>query len=172
MPSQCVDHQREPDMADTNGNFLPDCDMVNPAANRECGPLSNPAFGTVVVGRAMTRRPDRLGKTRVQLGNLGLASSTSSCPGVGERDVFRRPRQLLATDNVLIRQQITTRTGITAPVDALLPGGGGNRFAGSRCQAGQTCHEQPGDVREELRDQTEVYNGVDLTVNARLSRAH
>jgi hypothetical protein len=31
---------------DRNGNFVPDCNLADPAANGECGPISNPAFAT------------------------------------------------------------------------------------------------------------------------------
>jgi hypothetical protein len=30
---------------DTNGNYLPDCDLASRAANRECGPMANQNFG-------------------------------------------------------------------------------------------------------------------------------
>ena len=34
--------------SDANGNYVPDCDMLNPATNQECGPLANTTFGQVV----------------------------------------------------------------------------------------------------------------------------
>ena len=30
---------------DANGNYVPDCELLNPDANGECGPLSNRNFG-------------------------------------------------------------------------------------------------------------------------------
>ena len=32
---------------DANRNFVPECDLISPAANGECGPLANNAFGVV-----------------------------------------------------------------------------------------------------------------------------
>ena len=32
--------------ADANGNFVPDCNLANRAANGECGPLANQNFGS------------------------------------------------------------------------------------------------------------------------------
>src|SRR5262249_39034397 len=37
---------------DANGNYVPDCDLTNLAANGECGTISNNKFGTVVPGTA------------------------------------------------------------------------------------------------------------------------
>ena len=36
---------------DTNGNFVPDCDLRSPLVNAECGALSNVLFGQSVITR-------------------------------------------------------------------------------------------------------------------------
>ena len=33
-----------------NGNYVPDCDLANFGANGECGPMSNPNFGSTQAG--------------------------------------------------------------------------------------------------------------------------
>ena len=36
--------------ADANRNFVPNCDLLNPALNGECGPISNNRFGQATPG--------------------------------------------------------------------------------------------------------------------------
>ena len=38
---------------DANGNYVPDCDLVNQNANGECEAISNRNFGSTVPGRRM-----------------------------------------------------------------------------------------------------------------------
>ena len=55
---------------DTNGNFLPDCDLANRGQNGECGPLQNQNFGNpVVTTRYVGFRAERLRRASVQLGH-------------------------------------------------------------------------------------------------------
>ena len=56
---------------DANRNYVPECDLLNVAANGECGALSNENFGTVVTNLTYdTRHADRVGKAEFQLGGL------------------------------------------------------------------------------------------------------
>ena len=41
--------------ADGNGNWVPDCDLLNPNANGECGAMSDRRFGTAIPSQS----PDR-----------------------------------------------------------------------------------------------------------------
>ena len=43
---------------DANGDFVPDCDLLDPAANGECGRSSSPSFGTPRSGNSYD--PDTL----------------------------------------------------------------------------------------------------------------
>jgi len=104
-----------------------------PGGEPRCGPLSNPAFGTVVV---RTRYDDDV---RTGFGKRGYNWETSAglqhelLPRVSvNATYFRRSYgNFLATDNVFeyasrLRPVLHHGTG-----GCLTPGGGGNRFAGS-----------------------------------------
>jgi hypothetical protein len=74
------------------------------------------------------------------------------------------------TDNVLVGPQDYSPYCVTAPADARLPGGGGQPICGlldlNRDKVGQL--DRVGTFAGNFGDQFEHWNGVDLTVNARL----
>src|SRR6185436_1621196 len=116
---------------DANRNFVPDCNLLNPAANDECLAISNANFGTVV--RGSTFDPDLVegwGKR-----NYNWEFSTSVQQQVLPRvsvDVgyFRRwYGNFLVTDNRALSAADFDTFSLTAPADARLPGGGGYTVA-------------------------------------------
>src|SRR5690606_35364277 len=56
---------------DANGNFTPDCDLLNPAGSGECGPYSNQAFGQALP--SSTFDPDLLEGFGVRIYNWEFA---------------------------------------------------------------------------------------------------
>lgn len=112
---------------DTSGNFVPDCDLFNKAANGECGAMANQNLGTVVRGRDYN--PDlRTGFNKRQYNwEFGLSVQHE----LGRRttvDVgyFRRSYgNFIVYDDRAVGPDDYTKFSITAPVDPRLPGGGG-----------------------------------------------
>ena len=124
---------------DANGNFVPDCNLLNARANGECGPIDNAAFGAVadvapgaVVGR----------------GGVVSVSDPDMLQGWGRREyfwgwtagvqheLFPRVSAEVSYDRRSYRNHVVTQNrattaadydpfSITAPVDPRLPGGGG-----------------------------------------------
>jgi hypothetical protein len=169
---------------DANRNFVPDCDLLNRAANGECGPWSDLSFGQPVG----TRFADGLleGFNR-QYHNWQASVSLQHelLPGVGVNIGYYRTwyggdgggsnvpgaeTNLFVTDNQRVTPADFNHYCITAPVDSRLPGGGGNQLCGLY-DVRPALFGQVENVVRSASDfggqLTRVYNGVDLTVNAR-----
>jgi hypothetical protein len=171
---------------DRNGDFVPQCDLLNTAANGECGPLSNNGFGTL---RILTHYdPSYIEGWQKRNGDwegmIGLQQELR--PGLSlNASYHRRSYFNFACGFVYLSanigppcpayNQLTTPSNydpycITAPSDPRLPGGGGNPICGlfdiNPSKFGQvnnlvTAASRFGNV-------TEVFNGVDVTVNGQL----
>lgn len=172
---------------DTNGNFVPDCDLVNPQANGECRAMANPAFGGTVPGTTydpevlrgwgvreynwefsaavqhelLPRVSTEIGYFRRWYGNLGLGTPTGGSGGVSL--VTMDDRNLSAAD--------FDTFCVTAPSDPRLPRGGGYEVCGLYDLKPEKFG-LPSDnlvtFSKNYGDQVQLFNGVDFSVNARL----
>jgi hypothetical protein len=155
------------------GNFFPDCDLTNPAANFECG------AGVAIFGRqvpALSYDP----KTYTGFGNRGYSWEFST--GVQQElmtrvsvDVsyFRRIYgNFLVTDNRAIAPSDYDRFSITVPNNPLLPSAGSVITDLYDLNPSKTIGGTPVDNYQTFASnygkQIEHWNGVDLNVNARL----
>ena len=165
---------------DANGDFVPDCDLLNPAANGECGRWSGPfgSFGATGRGRVGRRSFGEFDRDLLEGWgrrdynwefSAGVQQELS--PGVAaEFGYFRRVYgNFLVTDNRAITTADFTEFSVTGPVDPRLPGGGGQVFSGLHDINPDKFGEQdPFTTRaSNFGDQEEYWQGVDLTVNAR-----
>ena len=90
-----------------------------------------------------------------------------------ELSYFRRAQgHFTTTDNLDVAPSDFNSYCVTAPTDSRLPNGGGYQICGllrHRADEVRPGEQQPGHVCRQLRGkQTEVFNGVDFAMNARL----
>jgi hypothetical protein len=154
-------------------NFAPDCDLLNPAANGECGPISNQAFGNPVPSinydPAIT---DGWGKRGFNWeGSVGVQQELVSNVALDVGYFRRWYGNFLATDNTLVTAADFDQFSVVAPTDSRLPGGGGhvvsNLYNVVPARFGQTNNLLT--FAENFGTQMENWQGVDVTLNARLA---
>ena len=118
--------------ADTNGNYVPDCDLQNRAANGECGAFQNARFGTIVSTRRYAEDVLTGWGARDYSWQAQLSAQHELRPGMAVNAGYYRTwfANFSATDNLAVTPADYTPYCITAPIDPRLPGGGGNQLCG------------------------------------------
>src|SRR3989449_556957 len=115
-------------------NYVPDCDLMNPATNGECGPWSDLNFSRIRV--STTRRADdaREGFNKQNYNWQGSISVQHQLrPNMGLNVGYFRTWYggFLAVDNQLVTPADYDPFCVTAPVDSRLPGSvSGKQFCG------------------------------------------
>ena len=151
---------------DSNGDFIPQDD--------ELGPLANPNFGRL--NRVTTFDPDLLTGTGKRGYNWEAQASIQHelRSGLSVKVDYTRHwfRNMLVNDNLLVSPSDYSPFCVTAPVDARLPGGGGNQICGfydiNPNKFGQV--QNVVSLDKKFGKISDVYDGVDLTLTARLPR--
>ncbi|MGH9254652.1 MAG: carboxypeptidase regulatory-like domain-containing protein [Vicinamibacterales bacterium] len=158
-----------------SGNYVPDCELLNPAANGECGAWSDQSFGRQ---RLSTRNaPDSLEGFNQQFHNWQASVSVQHelTQGLALNVGYFRTWYggFLATQN-----QAVAGAGsfdaycVTAPADRRLPGGGGNQICGLY-DVNPALFGRVDNLVTQASNygtQTQVYNGVDVTLNGRFGQ--
>ena len=156
------------------GNFVPDCDLRSPVANGECGPWSNLTFGTNAI--SVRNAPDAVtgfnGQDYNWQGSVSVQHELR--PGVALNAGYFRTwyGNFLATRN----QAVNPATDydeycFTAPTDSRLSNSG-ERMCGLYDIKPALFGRVDNLVTQmsHFGDQTQVYNGVDLTMSARFGQ--
>ena len=117
-----------------DGNFVPDCtlDASVPGANGECGPISDTKFGQPTANTTLGA------DAFTGFGNRGYNWQGSVSiqhelrPGLGVNVGYFRTwyGNFTVTDNLAVGPADYASYCVTAPVNAKLPGGGGNQICG------------------------------------------
>ncbi len=154
-----------------SGNFVPDCDLLNPVANGECGAWSDQNFGRP---RLSTRNaPDSLEGFNKQFRNwqASVTLQRELTQGLALNVGYFRTWYggFLVTNNEAIPATGYDSYCVTAPKDVRLPRGGGNQICGLYDIQPALFGRVNNLVTQALNygGQRQVYNGVDLTLNGR-----
>ena len=156
---------------DLNGNYYPDCDLRNPAANAECGPLSDRAFGTSVRTRFYADEIFNgwFNRGYTWQGSVSLQQELAS--GLSfDVGYFRTWHGNFRVEhNVLATPADYDPYCVTAPSDSRLPGGGGFEICGLYDITPQKfglieTHIVPA---SRFGTQSQVYNGIEAKLNLR-----
>jgi hypothetical protein len=158
---------------DPNGDFVPQCDLVDRAANAECGPMNAPTFGTAARTTAAID-PAILNGWSVRPGDWQIGASVQQqlLPRMSvEIGYFRRwLTNFTTTDNEALGPADFTEFSITAPSDARLPNGGGYTVSGLYNVTPAGFVRPPSNnitLSKNFGEQTQVYNGVLINLTAR-----
>ena len=115
-----------------NGDYVPQCDLMNPAANGECGPWQQLAFGQALSAAPINPAILEGWGVRPSDWQFGASIQHEILPRTSvEIGYYRRWFQgFLVTDNLASTAADYTPFTITAPPHASLPGGGGYQVTG------------------------------------------
>jgi hypothetical protein len=166
---------------DVNRNFVPDCDLPNPAAQDLqsqggdiCGVLSNTNFGQNILTNNFA--PEILDGWGVRPSDWNLAVSMQHqvLPRVAVEVAYIRRwyRGFFAADNVLLQPSDFTPFSIVAPQDPRLPGGGGYAVSGLY----DVVPEKAGQVSNLVAASADYgrweqrFDGIDVVMDVRAGR--
>jgi len=160
-----------------DGDFIPQCDLTLPAANGECGAISDPNFGKDIAGTSFN--PDLLKGWGKRDFNWEVSAGVQRevIPRVSaEVSYFRRwYGNFQVTDNRAVGPDDYDTFSLTVPTDSRLPDGGGYVVDGLKAIK-PTSFGRPSDNFVTLArllpgspKQREHFDGVDFGVNARLT---
>jgi hypothetical protein len=169
--------------SDRNGDYVPQCDFLNPQANGECGTMSNVNFGQVQTP-SNTYDPDIMGGWGIRPRHYQINVSVqqevlprvSVEAGYSQRwfpGLYRPPGETdfttTTTDNRAVTPADYDFFSITAPSDPRLPGGGNYVISDltniSNAAFGKTDNFVT--LPRNFGDSTNYWHGVDVNVSAR-----
>ena len=166
---------------DANRNFVPDCDLMNPAAQDlrasggdACGVLSNTSFGRNVLTNNFDPAILEGWGVRPSDWNLAVTWQQQLGPRTAVDVTYSRRwyRGFAVADNLALQPSDLTPFSITAPRDPRLPGGGGYVVPGLY----DVVPAKAGEVDNMIADSSgygrwnQYFNGIDVTISMRSVR--
>ena len=116
---------------DANGDWAPDCDLLSPTGNGECGPISNRLFGTATFTNNYDPGVLKGWGVRPSDWQIGISVQQEIWPRISvEAGYYRRwLNNFFVFDNLEVTPADFGTFSIAAPRDPRLPGGGGYTIA-------------------------------------------
>ena len=173
-PAQAIAFSTTRTWTDSNGNYVPDCDLRSRATSGECGPMANQLFGTPTPQTQFAKDVTEGWGVRPFNRQLSATVQHELRPGIGVMVGYYRTwyGNFRTTDNLATVPGDFSDYCITAPVDARLPDGGGYQVCGlydvSPSKYGQVDNLMT--QASYFGTTTQVFNGVDASINARFGR--
>lgn len=162
--------------SDTNRNGTPDCNLVSPDQNGECGGMADRAFGTSRATRFLADDVAKGWGVRQFNWQGSVALQQELRPGVGVTLGYYSTRyyNLTITDNRTIVPDDHNPYCITTPLDARLPGGGGQQLCGlynlNPSKFGLASNSLITQSDNYSGEHVDRFDGVDVELNARFPR--
>jgi hypothetical protein len=165
---------------DANGNYVADCDLLNPAAQDLratggdlCGVMSNIDFGKNILTNNFDRGVLNGWGVRPSDWNLGISLNQQihTRASLGVTYVRRWYNGFFVADNLSLEPADLTPFGLTAPLDPRLPGGGGYLVSGLY----DVVPDKAGQVSNLVTNSSNYgqwsqhFNGIDASVTVRNS---
>jgi hypothetical protein len=158
--------------SDSNNNFIPDCELLNPAANGECGAM-NPNFGKSVVTTRYDPNVSQGWGKRPYNWEYTASVQHELLPQVSlNAAYFRRTfGNQTVTNNLDVTPADYDQFCITAPTDPRLVSVSGSQICGlydiKPAKAALTSNQLITFAKNFPGETSQTYNGFDLNVNAR-----
>lgn len=163
---------------DANGNYTPDCDLLNPGSQDlratggdVCGVMSNTNFGKNVLTNDFARNILNGWGVRPSDWNLSIAlqQQIHRRASLGVSYIRRWYNGFFVTDNLSLEPSDLTPFSLVTPLDPRLPGGGGYDVSGLY----DVVPNKAGQVSNLITDAnryggwSQYFNGIDITVGVR-----
>jgi hypothetical protein len=158
-----------------NGNYVPDCDLRNPAQNGECGALDVRNFGRPIFTQTYDSQLLEGWHVRPYQWQGSAGVQHELLPGVGLSAMYFRTWRgnLTVNDNTLIAPENFDEFCVTAPTDTRLGSASGQRVCGFYDLKPEFLGQTNNLVTHanNFGRRTHVYNGVDVGVTARFLKS-
>jgi hypothetical protein len=158
--------------SDPNGNRVVDCDFMNPATNGECGAWSSNNWGSFTQTTTVNPAVLKGWGTRNRDWQYGVSVQQEIAPKVALEVSYNRRvwSNFFVTHNRALTAADYDEVTLTAPVNPLLPNGGGYpvTFLTRNTRSALGATDSYYTTTDDFGDETHYWHGIDLSFNARM----